>query len=158
MSYTNADGLYVRTFRDQGAKSDTGTVIEPIVKYYTRRISDATAIGTAAPTPSPDDAFIPSGAVITRAYIVVDTAFTSGGSAALNVGLYQADGTAIDADGIDATVAVAALSADAVIECDGADVGTKVGANDAYIEVDYDTAAFTAGAATVVVEYFLVDL
>jgi hypothetical protein len=110
----------------------------------------ATDVASAA-----NDAFIPAGSYITGASLVVTTAFTSGGSATLNIGLYNAAGTAIDADGIDATVAVADLAANKAVACNGALVGgtATVGAADAYVSWDYDTAAFTAGAAKLVIEY-----
>lgn len=154
MSYTNADGLYVLTHGGQGEVINTGTNVNGVRKQLVLTVPDMTALTDATWTPSPNDAFIPAGAIITAAYTIVDTAATSGGSAVLDVGLYQADGTIIDDDGIDAAVAVAALTLNTVVAGDGADVGTKVGAANAYIGCTYDTAAFTAGAVTVVVEYF----
>jgi hypothetical protein len=88
----------------------------------------------------------------------VKTAFTSGGSAVLDIGLYTDDGdetsTALDDDGIDSAVAVASLGADVVISCDGAFIGVKnVGANKVYVVFTYDTAAFTAGVGVLRVKY-----
>jgi hypothetical protein len=112
-------------------------------------------LGTADVNPQPNDAFIPAGSYITKASLVVTTAFTSGGSATLGVGLQEADGTIIDADGIDAAVAVADLAVNKAVVCNGALVGgtATVGADNSYLSLVYGTAAFTAGAAKLVIEY-----
>lgn len=120
---------------------------------------DANGDGTND-SPSTAHAAMPAGSVLLRALLVVKDAF-AGASAALNIGTYQADGTAIDADGIDAAIAVGSLGAGAAIACNGAEVGTTVtntapsGSEDdgVYIAVDADTALFTAGSARLVIEY-----
>ena len=81
------------------------------------------------------------------------------GGTNVNIGLSSlaADGTVsvIDADGIDQTVATAALAANKAVVCNGALVGgaDTVGAANAYMSLVYGTAAFTAGAAKLVIEY-----
>ena len=154
MSWTNSDGLYVLMHEEQGEVQDKGTVINNLPKTLVYDIADATTLGTSV-TIDPNDPVIPAGAYITRAFIISETTFTSGGAATLTVGLYNAAGTAIDADGIDATVALAALTADDVVVCDGALAGgvLTVGGADAYVGAIYGTAAYTAGAAKVVIEY-----
>ena len=118
-------------------------------------IPDATLIGTAQVAPTPNDAFIPAGAYITKATLVVTTAWTSGGSGTLSIGLFTLANAAIDADGIDATIAKTALAVNTAVDCDGALVSTQatVGAADAYVGLLYGTAAFTAGAGKLVIEY-----
>jgi hypothetical protein len=155
MSYTNADGLFVITNNAQGAVRDNGLNAQNGVKTMVFELKDATKLGTSDVNPQPNDAFIPAGAYITKASLVVTTAFTSGGSATLGIGLQQADGTIIDADGIDAAVAVADLAANKAVVCNGALVGgtATVGAANAYMSLVYGTAAFTAGAAKLVIEY-----
>lgn len=157
MAYTNADGLYVLMHGDQGEVQDKGTAVNNIKKTLVYTIADATQIGSTfgAANIDPNDPVIPAGAYITNAYIISETTFTSGGAATLTVGLYNAAGTAIDADGIDAAVALAALTADDVVVCDGALAGgvLTVGGADAYVGAIYGTAAYTAGAAKVVIEY-----
>lgn len=153
MSYTNADGQYILTGSDQGAVKRNGSTAVGVRKTLVVEFNDLTTLADASWTPTANDAFIPSGAIILKSTLVVDTAATSGGLAVLDVGLYQADGTVIDDDGLDAAIAVASLTADTVVDGDGADVGTRVGANDAYVGATYDTAAFTAGAIKVIVEY-----
>ena len=104
--------------------------------------------------PDENQIAIPAGAFITRAYLVVKTAFTSGGSATLDIGLVNAAGTAVDHDGIDAAVALAALAANKAVVADGASVGgTVTYSSDTYVQATYNTAAFTAGAAYVDVVY-----
>lgn len=159
MAWTNKDGLTVLMHGEQGEINTTGATGESTALQLVVEIPDATEVPSSAATPSALDAYIPAGAYITRAYTIVKDAFTSGGAATLTIGLYEQDGTAIDADGIDAAVALSALNAEGkVVVNDGALVeGTAtVGSENAYVEVNYGTAAYTGGAATVVVEYFLV--
>lgn len=154
MSYTNADGLLVLTNGAQGSVNLTGGT-EYGVKFLVIDIADATAIGSSAAAPAANDSFIPAGAYITKASLIVTTAF-AGSSAALNIGLQTAAGAAIDADGIDAAIAVTAIDAIGdVVACNGAAVAgvVTVGTAPAYVSLDYDTAAFTAGAAKLVIEY-----
>lgn len=97
------------------------------------------------------DANVPAGAFITNAYIIVTTPFAGGTS--YNIGTYEADGTVIDADGIDAAVAVADLAANKAVVCDGASVGGVITyANDGYVVIAA-TGTFTAGEAKLVIEY-----
>jgi len=154
MSYNNADGLLVLTNGDQGAINQTGSA-EYGPKFLVINIPAAASIGSSAAAPAANDAFIPAGAYITKASLVVTTGFT-GTNATLNIGLYNAAGTAIDADGIDAVIAVTDLaSIGKAVACNGALVaGTAtVGSANAYVSFDYDTAAFTAGAGKLVIEY-----
>ncbi len=154
MSYVNADGLEILTAGEQGTAAARGTSLSSQKKALVMTIT-GTDLGTSADTPQDHDAFIPAGSYITSASLIVTTAFASGGSATLTIGTYQQDGTTVDADGIDATVAVADIGANKAVACNGAAVGgtATVGANDVYIEAIYGTAAFTAGVAKLVIEY-----
>lgn len=97
------------------------------------------------------DPYIPAGSFITGAWLVVETAFAGGTS--YNIGLSQKDGTVIDADGIDAAVATAALAANLAVVSDGALVGgTAQVQQNAYLKIAA-TGTFTAGAARLIVEY-----
>jgi hypothetical protein len=168
--HTNADGLTqhygTRDVDEQAVTREVagaGAVHELIVDFDYTDIG-ATAVsfwkedsgGGATPdSPSGIHAAIPDGAFIKSATLLVKTAFV-GATATLNIGTYEKDGTAIDADGIDATIAVTAIDAnDDVVICDGAQVGAVLANGPAYIGMDYDTAAFTAGAARLVVEYII---
>ena len=155
MSYNNSDGLRVITGTDQGAAVDAGTTAKSEVKTLVIDLTDATELGSSAATPVANDPFIPANSYITGAHLIVTTAWTSAGSATLTIGTYQQDGTTIDADGIDATIAKTALAANAAVACNGDQVGAivTVGANDAYVKANYATAAFTAGAAKLVITY-----
>ena len=93
---------------------------------------------------------IPAGSVIVDSTLRVGTAWAGGTS--IDIGLAQRDGTVIDADGLDAAILTAALTADAVIVGDGALVGATIGGNDAVVEVSA-TGSYTAGTAKLVVRY-----
>ena len=91
---------------------------------------------------------IPANATIVKSTWITGTAWAGGTS--LNVGLYQGNGTVIDADGLDA--AITPTTAGAVINGDGALVGASIGANAGELTVAA-TGTYTAGTATVIVEY-----
>lgn len=154
MSYVNADGLEILTAGEQGIAAKRGTSLSSQKKALVLNIT-GTEVPSAAATPQDHDAFIPAGSYITGAHLIVTSAFTSGGSATLTIGTYTQAGAAVDADGIDAAIALAAIGADKAVACDGAAVGgaDTVGANDVYVEAIYGTAAFTAGEAKLVIEY-----
>ena len=154
MSYVNADGLEILTAGEQGTAAKRGTSLSSQKKALVMTIT-GTEVPSAAATPQDHDAFIPAGSYITSASLIVSTAFASGGSATLTIGTYTQAGAAVDADGIDAAIALAAIGADKAVACDGAAVGgtATVGGADVYIEAIYGTAAFTAGEAKLVIEY-----
>lgn len=160
MSYTNADGLYVLTHAAQGAEQDKGTTVRPPLNFVVVDIPDFTAIGSSfgASNIDPMDPVIPANSVIINADLIIETAADSAAdNATLTIGLYTAAGAAIDADGIDATIAQSAIDAQYdVVQCDGDLVNgvLTTGANAGYIGMIYGTAAFTAGAAKLVVQYY----
>ena len=157
MSYTNADGLYVLTFGDKGEVVNQGVTVSSPRQAFVLDLT-LTALGTTfgASDVTPNLPFIPAGSVIVGATLYMTAAATSGGAATLTIGTYNSAGTAIDADGIDATVAVTAIDAIAdVVRCDGAQVTGVLGylTADAYVGAIYGTAAFTAGVGKLVIEY-----
>ena len=93
---------------------------------------------------------IPANALILDSLLFVETAFAGGTS--YNIGLYQSDGTVIDADGLDAAVLLAALTANAWIDNDGALVGASIGAAAGQVVVAA-TGTFTAGKAFLHIRY-----
>ena len=117
---------------------------------------DYVQVNAGLPTANADDdqgtLKIPAGSLIRTAYFVVGTAFTSGGSATLELGLEDTDGTVNDADGLD-SLAVAALTAGSWHVLNGALVGAVSGTAAAQVSVDDATATFTAGTGRLVVEY-----
>jgi len=161
MSYVNADGLYVLTKQDKGATREQGITTESAKRYFVLDIEDMSELSILGSLkPQENDAYIPAGSYITNAVILVKEACTSGGAATFTVGLQARDGTAIDADGIDAAVAVADLDANKAVKCDGALVaGTAtVGAENAYISFEDGGDVFTGGAVKVVVEYITANV
>jgi hypothetical protein len=156
MSYTNADGLYVLTHKGQGTVLPQGVAVgsrQTMVVDLT-----LTAVGSSfgASDLTPNMPYIPAGSVIVGATLVMTAAATSGSSATLTIGTYNSAGTAIDADGIDATIALTAIDADGdVVRCDGAQASGVLGylSANAYIGAIYGTAAYTAGTAKLIVEF-----
>lgn len=153
-TWTNSDGLYVKFGESEAAlhkagefESDAGIhVVEAVVSY-----DDLAATGST--TILSDTVYIPSNAFIMSSEFQVETAFASGGSATLTFGLIRKDrSTAIDADGIDATIAVAALTAGAKITNDGALIGTRL-SNPGLLTALEGTAAFTAGKGYLRITY-----
>lgn len=97
---------------------------------------------------------IPADALLESAKLFVTTAFV-GATAVMDIGTYNASsGAAVDDDGISSAIAVATLVDNAVVTGAGAQIGTVLSV-DSKIGVSFDTAAFTAGLATLVVEYVL---
>lgn len=98
---------------------------------------------------------IPANARISRATLRIITAFAGGTS--YNFGLSESDGTVIDADGIDAAVALTAIDAIGdVVLCDGALVGSLVGIGSAAGQLlVVATGTFTAGKAQLEIEFDL---
>ena len=161
MSWTNSDGLVVRFGTDKGTEKNSGTTEDGVHRTLVHKFAFGDVANTDVTAADPESPFIPADSVITRATLYVTTAFV-GATATLDIGLKVAAGTNTDDDGIDAAIAVTALDAigDA-ITCNGAyvaSVGNLTGLRitaDQYIMTTWDTAAFTAGAATLVVEYLL---
>jgi len=156
MSYTNADGLYIRTRVDEGEPLLQGTTAGCARKTLVMDL-DWTTIGSSfgSSNINPMNPIIPAKSIIVNADLVILTAFT-GSSSTLTIGTYNSAGTAVDADGIDATIALTAIDADNdVVQCDGAQVSgiVNVGNADCYVGAIWGTAAFTAGVAKLVIEY-----
>lgn len=150
-TFTNSDGLTILTNEDQGRVATKGGKA-PNVTYERELRFDLDATALPAAGGQTFDVFVPAGSYIESARLIVTTAFAGGTN--VTIGLAQRNGTPIDADGIDATVATAALAANKVVRCDGALVGGAdgVGANDAYV---YAAASgtYTAGRATLIIKY-----
>ena len=96
---------------------------------------------------------IPANAWIKDATLRVVTAFAGGTS--YDIGLEQEDGTVIDADGIDAAVALTAIDAvGETVACDGALVANTAGIGTAAgLVVIAETGTFTAGKAILRITY-----
>lgn len=157
MSYTNADGLRVITDVDQGLPKFQGTSSGAMHQTLVVDIPAFTAIKTTFGAVDIDvmNPVIPANSLILSATLVMTTAATSGGAATLDIGTYNAAGTAIQATGIDAAVALGAIDAiGETVRCDGVHLGvTGLVAADAYIGLKWNTAAYTAGAGKLYIEY-----
>lgn len=149
MAWTNADGLTILSGGEQGETNDKGNTINSDDSQLVAHVD----LVDLPLTPVSFDSFIPKGSFITDAYVVVEEAAAGGTS--ITLGLYEKDGTVIDADGLNGAVLLADLDADNAVVLSGDLVrGTAtVGAEDAYLGI---TAAgtFTAGKIKVCV-YFI---
>ena len=147
--WTNSDGLEIR-FKNPEAGATGAQVVGGATKELIVDFDFATAITAAA---DGHEAFIPAGAYIKSATLIVTSAMT-GTSGTLTIGLAQKDGTVIDADGIDAAVAQATLISSAVVKCDGALAGgtAAIGANNGYVYTSLG-GTVTGGRGRLVIEY-----
>lgn len=160
-TWLNDDGLYVRFGTDQaesavtGCPSTFGTERELVVDIDYSELpafGDASTFINTIPVTA-----LPSGVILKSGTITVTTGFTSGGAATLTLGLAEKDGTAIDADGIDAAIALTAIDTPGEeVVCDGALIGTKLAAT-GYVTVDVGVADYTAGRAKLVLKYIIPD-
>ncbi len=100
-------------------------------------------------------AFIPASSLVTRATFFALTDWAdSAGTMDIDVGVYQKDGTAIDADGLIVAMLEGDLDVGELVEGAGAIVGTTVGLLDAYIAItETASATLSAGTGRLVVEY-----
>ena len=158
--WVNSDGLEVlfgsskSVMRPGGETNHAGSVRE---LHFTITATDVPA------TDAPIDKrlTIPSGAYIDEAIINVTTAFTSGGSATLDIGLMLDDGdgtySTSDDNGIDAAIAVGTLVDNYRVAMNGAQINTTVTDSTKglplAVSYGYNTAVFTAGVADVVIRY-----
>lgn len=152
--WTNQDGLVVgfgprEETSSSAAKVSSGGYRQQLVLKI--KGTDLTDVVSASSDAIVHGAIIPADSLIESAKLFVTTAF-AGTNAALDIGVFQVDGTIVDDDGVDAAIAVGSLTDNVVITANGADIGT-IAATDVKIAASYDTAAFTAGEATLVVEY-----
>jgi hypothetical protein len=165
-TWTNKDGLVVGF----GTHSEDNEILTKVGgtgadATYKIDIVGVNLVDTyaAANTP-PQSAVIPRGSYIKSATLHVTEAFTSTGSATLDIGLWThglATDVVDDADGIDVDIALTAIDAlGDVVLCDGAVVGALVpvgrtGDGDCVVAPSYETAVFTAGKATLTLEVIL---
>lgn len=155
--WSNSDGLAVGfgthdvVTSGSYAIQDDGATQKLYMKFRGEDLADAVSATGDQIIQAPS---IPNGATILSATLKVTEAFTSAGSAVLDIGLYNSAGTAVDDDGIDAAYAVASLTLGAEVACDGADINTVVATTGGVkVGASYDTAAFTAGEAILEVEF-----
>lgn len=162
MVWTNDDGLRVKFGTEEATVGTAGEYEYDGPMHWVTY--DITGTGLAdANAISSYDVVIPNGARITKVVVRVGTAFTSGGSAVLDVGLIDSDDDTSNHDDDALIAALALTSIDAngdVVEIiqgatsHGVSVGEVLTAAKK-VTVGYDTAAFTAGTASIDIFYAL---
>lgn len=161
-AWVNSDGLVVLFGVDEATEAKAGEYPSAgVTRTVQVQIPDLTTLGTAS-TLLDDFVSIPDNARIVKVTVITDTAVTSGGSAVLNLGLLKLDrSTAIDADGLIAALPIASFNAvgetvvlTAGVTYGGALLGTTI-TDAGLLYADYDTAAFTAGAIRVNIEFYI---
>ena len=156
MTWTNNDGLTIRFGNEMAVAANVGMVqADGMTNKMAIEIEwgEQDAVGTAKTVETTESTAIPSGVHVVSATLNVVEAFTSAGAATLDLGLVKSDGTAYDADGIDAAIAKAVLIEGAVVACDGAVVNGVALTEKVYPSFTVGTAALTAGKALLEIEY-----
>lgn len=157
--YTNPDGLTMLFGTDQALPVNVGSPQQA----GTRQVIEATfAFNLLEPfgtTTNIDPLFhcaIPMGAIITSANWVVESGFTSGGSATISIGLCKGDGSVISTTAIDSAIAVASVAnVGTVITSAGSYIASAALLYPSYLTVTIGTANLTAGKAVLTVNYIL---
>ena len=150
--WTNSDGLVVG-FGQRSVETNSGAQprSDQMRQQVKVRIKAQDLLDSDVSAQLVHGVTIPADSLLESAKLFVTTAF-AGATAVLDIGTYDSAGAAVDDDGLDSAVAVATLVDNAVVACDGALIGTVLASNQR-IGLSYDTAAFTAGEAWLVVEY-----
>lgn len=159
-SWTNADGLYLKYGPDKATATTAGEYRKDGPLREVEVKIDLTTL-TTSPTIVADTTQIPANVRIEEVEIVTETAATSSGAAALNVGLIRENrSTAYDADGLVKALAITSLDAageKTTLRIGTSGVGDLVGttlANTGLITADYDTDNFDTGVVIVRVRYY----
>lgn len=99
----------------------------------------------------------PAGTFLISATLYVTEDWATADAATLTLGTYEKDGTAIDADGIDAAIAAAALDLGDVVACDGDQIGSLLDSADGphYLRATVAN-TWTTGKAKLVLKYIKV--
>lgn len=172
-TWQNADGIEVRFGEFHAEKRRNVNVLRKLntdgpLEYYEMDV-DLTKVATTVTSFPADldndgtndgftdaDAYIPNGAVITRCMFI--STETAAGGTNVDFGLYDKDGTAVDADGLFADLLTAEMAAGEVSYGDGNDVNasgvgvTREGiAKDSYVAFT-PNGTFTAGKGRLVLE------
>ena len=155
-TWLNADGLYIKYGTDEAAYDNAGEYkTDGPLRLIELELSDMTQVGSSAAIFS-DNALLQEGYRIEKVEIVTTTLVTSGGAATLNIGLMRTDrSTELDYDGLVVALPLASFNAAGEtvtltngVTYAGALIGTTLAYN-GHLTVDYDVAAFTAGAIKV---------
>lgn len=153
-TWTNEDGLLVRFNRERGEVTGDGTAqtVEQVLEVTLDSADLPVLADINADRPS-----LPAHALITDAFLVCNTPWT-GTSPTLTIGLGNAAGSAIDADGIDAAIDIDGTQAAAgdVVACDGAlaDKTATIGAAAGWVYAATG-GTVTAGKSTLYIKYIV---
>ncbi len=166
MVWINNDGLRVRFGNEEAVETKIGEYgnFDPGSVHLVELRLDTTSLGTLGKTVWTACRFPGANAetcFIKRAEIFVETGIDSAGEGlTLSIGFDNADGTVLNATGIDATVAEAAMAtANTTIVCDGALVGTRLtNTQPLYLTTTVGTEIATSGEGWVRIWYFLENL
>lgn len=161
-TWYNNDGLTIKSGQDEGNPGNGGVVVDGDglnhVYIFNVEWNKLNAFGTV--TILSDTIRIPNGWRLESAEFYVETPFTSGGAATLDIGLYDTDRTtAYDADGIDAAIALTAIDGIGErVACDGALIGTDLANNTpSLVTVTVGTANYTAGKGRLTIKLHKFD-
>lgn len=152
VSFLNSDSLLVHV-GVPATKNDGATLVkgnQGTIEYTVNFDDFPTTIGGVF---TDADSYIPAGSIIRQCLLLTDVAWVGGTN--VEIGTYQKSGTVIDADGIDAAILTAALTAGSVIVNDGALAANKLSSAtlDSYIGVVL-TGTYTAGKSRLIIEYY----
>lgn len=151
-TWTNADGLYIKYGVDESKQALGGHVNQDGGVHTLEFVITAADFNALTNTILGDGVFIPGNAFIISSNFSVEQAFT-GATATVDFGLVRKNRTTeIDFDGLDAAIAVAALSARASINGDGALIGTRL-SQPALVTARNNTADLTAGRGVLTITY-----
>lgn len=160
MTWYNADSLLVKFGTEEATPGKAGGYRTAGPFQVAELVLDDMTLLSATATIQDYNLVIPKNARIERVTVQVKTICTSGGAAALNVGLSRTDTTTeLDYDGLVAALALTALDAtgeETELIVGSTSAGALIGTvltNNGYLTVDYDTAAYTAGKIIVRIEY-----
>lgn len=159
-TWVNNDGLPIRFGVDQADTGEGGQYRwnGPFAEYeYDVIWNDLEAFGTVDFLGR--SVRIPNGMLLTEATFEVSQGFTSGGAATLTFGFHNADGSAYDADGIDAAIALTAIdTVGETVTCDGALVNALLknpNKKYSYVTATVGTANYTAGKGKLRLKLFV---
>jgi hypothetical protein len=156
-TWSNSDSLKIISGRDAGIPREGGVTSDLMEKSLTLEFAynSATNVSTAGNTDG-REAFLPANCYITKAYFIVESAFTAAGAATLSIGIAQADGTVINSTGLLATAAKTTVDTIGKVSVlAGTLVGgtVTIGTNNGFVYFTTATGPWTAGSGKLVIEY-----
>lgn len=162
-TWRNNDGLVVRfgtttaTPSTVGVVSDNDDVVTVVALIDTASDNFPSATGTDTIYDPARGVAIPQGSLVRACTLVTLEAFdSSGDNGTLTIGLLKEDGTALDVDGIDVTIAQSAIdTVGETVACDGDLVNGVALTADGYLSLNNGTSLFTAGKALLTITYIV---